>query len=215
MSQAVFHALALLATVCLSFLVSKTGLAQYDLQLGALAFLILFVGRRLLPVRSHLFESLLFTFIITLIVYGSGGAASPFFFLIYFLLFALALLLEPIISITTTLSLIVVFLLTLPDNQSLTALLPVFSLAFLTPFALFLGQEYLEVRREKRKTQRLETQLAHRQEDTFLFLSLLLKNHLKNVKDAVTDFMGDHELHLIKKNVQRMEKLIEEYEKND
>ncbi len=215
MSHVIFHALVLMATVFGSFLFSKTGLSQYDLQIGALLFIVLFASRRLIKVNSHLFESVVFTFIITLIVYGSGGAGSPFFFLIYFLLFALALLLEPIISITTTLSLIVVLLLSLPENQNLTTLLPIFSLAFLTPFALFLGQEYVEVKNAKRKTQNLEMKLNQTKEEAFLFLSLILKNHLKNIKAALENFMGDHELHQIKTNTQRMEKLIEEYEKNN
>ena len=51
-------------------------------------------------------------------------------------------------------------------------------------------------------------------EDTFLFLSLVLKNHLKNINHAVENFTGDHQLEIIKKSAHRMEKLIEKFEKS-
>lgn len=85
--------------------------------------------------------------------------------------------------------------------------MPIFSLAFLTPFALFLGQEYIENQRSKVKSQKL-------QQDTFLFLSLLLKNHIKTIKSALENFMGDTQLEEIKKSAKKMEKLIEEFEKS-
>lgn len=196
----------LIATLALSFLFSKTPLSQYDLQIGALLFIVLFAAQRVLKIKSRLLESVVYTFIIMLIVNSSGGIASPFFFLIYFLLFSLSLLLEPIIPITVTLALIVFFLLSLPENQSLKNLIPVFSLAFLTPFALFLGEEYVKIKR-------LENRLGQTQTSTFLFLSLMLKNHLKNILEAAENFMGDHELHEIKRNAGRMEKLIDKFEK--
>ncbi len=86
--------------------------------------------------------------------------------------------------------------------------MPIISLAFITPFAMFLGQEKLE--REKLKIKSEKTQ-----ENTFLFLSLLLKNHLRNIKEAAQNFVGDHQLDIIKKSVQRMEKLIEKFENQD
>jgi hypothetical protein len=141
------------------------------------------------------------------IVNTTGATESPFFFLIYFLLFSISLLLEPVISITSTLALIVFFLMSIPPNQSLKNLLPIFSLAFLTPFAMFMGQEYTQISKLKSQNSKLK-------EDTFLMLSLMLKNHIKNIKNAVENFMGDRELHEIKKSAHRMEKVIEEYEKS-
>ena len=78
-------------------------------------------------------------------------------------------------------------------------------MAFLTPFALYMGQERMKYHKSKIKYQKLK-------EDTFLFISLLLKNHIKNIKEAVENFVGDHELDIIKKSAQRMEKLIDKYE---
>lgn len=152
-------------------------------------------------------ESVIFAMVVLGIVNTTGGTDSPFFFLIYFLLFSISLLLEPVISITSTLALVIFFLLSIPQNQSLKSLLPIFSLAFLTPFAMFMGQEYVRNEKLKMKNEKLE-------ENTLLFLSLMLKNHIKNIKNAVENFMGDKELHEIKKTTQKMEKVIEEYERS-
>jgi hypothetical protein len=69
-----------------------------------------------------------------------------------------------------------------------------------------MGKEYLENQKSKIKSQKSK-------EDTFLFLSLVLKNHLNNIKTNLDNFMGDHELHQIKKSAKRMSQLIEEFEK--
>ena len=107
----------------------------------------------------------------------------------------------------------VCFMFTLPPGQSLKNMLPVFSLAFLTPFALFMGQEFIESQRLKAKSQNLEQTLENKQEETFLFLSLMLKNQLKSIQYTIDNFMGDHDLHSIKKHVREMEKLTEKFEK--
>lgn len=209
MSKEIIHALVLIFAIVLAFVFPKTNLAAYDLQITAFLFIILYLVKKLFITKasaSKLIESVIFTIIIVSIVTTTGGTSSPFFFLIYFLLFSLSLLLEPIISITTTVTLIAFFLLTLPQNQSFKTLLPIFSLAFITPFAMFLGQE-------QKKNEKLSAKNEKLQEDSFLFVSLLLKNHLKNIKEAVENFVGDHELDIIKRTVQRMEKLIDKFEK--
>ncbi len=230
MPKEIIHSVILIAAIGLAFIFSKTNLAQYDLQIAAFLFIVLFIGKHIKQRekekntpnntkerltkkilvgnggdRSLLLESVIFTLIVLGIVNTTGGTSSPFFFLIYFLLFSLSLLLEPIISITTTLALIIFFLVNLPPDQSFRSLLPIFSLAFLTPFALFLGEEYLQVKKLEVRSKKLET-------DTFLFLSLMLKNHLKNIKSAIENFMGDHQLEIIRKSAQRMEKLIDKFE---
>jgi len=211
MSKEIIHSLILVFTIVLTFIFPKTNLANYDLQISAGLFIILYSVKRFIvskDIYSRLIESVVFTLIIMGIVNSTGGLISPFFFLVYFLLFSLSLILEPIISITTTVTLIIFFLLNLPANQDFRTLLPIISLAFITPFAMFMGSEHIENQKSKVKSQKLK-------EETFLFLSLLLKNHLKNIKEALENFVGDHELGIIKKSVQRMEKLIEKFEKND
>jgi len=208
MAIEIIHSIILIFAITISFIIPKTNLAGYDLQIGAGLFIILFISKRFFipnSSRSRLMESVVFSLIILLIINTTGGINSPFFFLIYFLLFSLSLLLEPVISLTTTITLIIFFIVSLPPNQGLKQIFPIISLAFLTPFAMFMGTEYLENQRSKIKDQRSKTEV-------FLFLSLMLKNHLKNIKNAVENFIGDHQLSEIKKNAQKMEKLIEEFE---
>lgn len=211
MTKEITHALILIFTIVLTFILPKTNLAQYDLQISAGLFIFLYLTKNFLlskNVYSRLIESVVFTLIIMGIVNSTGGISSPFFFLIHFLLFSLSIILEPIISITTTVTLIIFFLLNLPPNQGLNTLMPIISLAFITPFAMFLGQKKIESEKLKAKSEKTK-------EDTFLFLSLLLKNHLNNIKEAAQNFVGDHQLDIIKKSAQRMEKLIEKFENND
>jgi len=208
MTKEIVHALILIATIAFSFIIPKTNLAQYDVQIGAGLFIVLFVAKRFFIAkssRSRLLESVVFTLVTLVIINTSGGIASPFFFLLYFLLFSLSLLLEPVISLTSTIALIIFFLISLPADQGLKQLLPIISLAFLTPFAMFMGEEFLKNEKLKMKNEKWR-------EETFLFLSLMLKNHLNNIRSAVENFIGDHQLHEIKKNSQKMEKLIEEFE---
>src|SRR3989304_8056267 len=170
----IVHALILVFTIVLTFIFPKTNLANYDLQITALLFIILYSVKRFIVTKdiySRLIESVVFTLIIMGIVNSTGGLDSPFFFLIHFLLFSLSIILEPIISITTTVTLIIFFLLNLPQGQNFNTLMPIISLAFITPFAMFLGQEKLESEKLKVKSER-------NKEETFLFLSLLLKTHL-------------------------------------
>ena len=210
MAKELIHSLILIITIVFSFLFPKTYLSQYDLQIIAILFIILFIGKRIKREKestSYLLESTIFTLIILGIVNTTGATSSPFFFLIYFLLFSLSLLLEPVISITVSLTLIIFYLLTMPENQNLKSLLPIFSLAFITPFATFLGQEYVQAQKSKLKIQNLK-------KETFLFLSLMIKNHLKNIKEAVENFLGDHQLSIIRKSTRQMEKLVDKFEKS-
>ena len=215
MTPEIIHSVVLIGAIGISFLFSSSFFSQFDLQISAALFIVFFIVRKVLGnrIKSHLLESVIFTFVILLTINSTGGINSAFFFLLYFLLFSLALLLEPIISITATVALMVFFMISLPAGQSIKSLVPLFSLAFLTPFALFMGQAYIEVQSSKLKVQNLSNQLTQKQEETFLFLSLMLKNHLKSIKNAIDNFMGDHELHEIKKHVRNMESLIEKFEK--
>jgi len=208
MTNEIVHALILIFTIVLTFILPKTNLAQYDLQISAGLFILLYLTKKFVlskNVYSRLIESVVFTLIIMGIINSTGGLTSPFFFLVHFLLFSLSIILEPIISITTTVTLIIFFLLNLPANQNFNSLMPIISLAFITPFAMFLGQEKIDSDKLKAKSEKTK-------EETFLFLSLLLKNHLKNIKEAAQNFVGDHQLEIIKKSTQRMERLIEKFE---
>ena len=210
LSKEIAHALILIFTIVLTFILPKSNLAQYDLQISAGLFILLYLAKKFIiskNIYSRLIESVIFTLIIMGIVNSTGGLTSPFFFLIYFLLFSLTLILEPIISITTTITLIIFFLLSLPASQDFRTLMPIISLAFITPFAMFMGSE-------KIKNEKLKVKSEKTKEETFLFLSLLIKNHLKNIREAAQNFVGDHQLEIIKKSTTRMEKLIEKFEES-
>ena len=207
MPKELVHAVILVVVVALAFLFPKSVLAQYDLQLYAVLFVILFAGKRFFK-TGKLLDAVIFTFVILSLVNTTGGTTSPFFFLLYFLLFSVTLLLEPVVSIPITLASVIFFLLFYPEKSGLQGLLSVFSLAFLMPFSLFMGKEY-------ERNLVLKKQQQTQQQDTFLFLSLMIKNHIKTIKQSVENFMGDHDLHEIKKSTQEMEHLIEKFEKGE
>lgn len=207
MQKEFFHAVILVFVVALAFLFPKSVLAQYDLQLYAILFIILFLSKRFLK-NEKLIDAVIFTFVIFALVNTTGGSTSPFFFLLYFLLFSITLLLEPVISVPLTITSVIFFLLFYPEKTSMQGLLSVFSLVFLMPFSLFMGKEYERNLVLKKKNENL-------QQDALLFVSLVLKNHLKTIKNAVENFMGDHDLHEIKKSTQDMERLIDKFEKGE
>ena len=208
MTHELLHSIILIICIVLAFIFPQTPLAAYDIEIAAGLFTVLFIARRFsfFSKKTRLFESVVFTFIIVGVITTTGSLSSPYFFLIHFLLFALSLLLEPLIPIIVTITLMLFFIFTITGSATLTQLLPIFSLALMTPFALILGNEYEE-------TKRLKKSLSSQQENTFLFLSLMLKNNLKEMQKNIDNFMGDHELSAIKRQIQSMGKLIDMFEK--
>ena len=142
----------------------------------------------------------------------TGGTHPPYFFLFYFLLFSLALLLEPIIAITTSLTLTVFLLFSLPENQAVSSLIPVVSLAFLTPFALFLGDEYMKNRQALKQIDHLEKSGTRSKSEMFLFLTLVVKQHLEAIENAVESFEGQKQLEIIRHSVHRIRTLVDKFE---
>lgn len=208
MTKELLHAVLLVLSIALMFVFPQTPLRVYELEIAAGLFIVLFAVRKfsLFSKKTRLFESIIFTLIIMGIVNTTGGITSPYFFLIYFLLFALTLLLEPIISIITTVTLMIFYVFTIPGTATVSQLIPIFSLALMTPFALIMGNEYEE-------TKRLRSSMNAQTENTFLFLSLLIKNHLKNIQEQLDNFVGDHQLHSIQKSISAMRKQIDMFEK--
>lgn len=207
MNRSVLHSIILVLAIVFAFLFAKSPFAQFDLQFAAILFIILFLVKRFVK-TTRIFEAIIFTLIVFVIVNTTGGLESQFFFLTYFLLFALALLIEPVESIIATLTSVLFFLIYFPQEKPLDSMIPLLSLALLTPFAMFMGQEFM-------KSERLKVENEKLQVDAFLFLSLTMKNHLKNIKEAVENFMGDKELGEIKKASRNMEKMIEKFEKEN
>jgi len=75
-----------------------------------------------------------------------------------------------------------------------------------------MGKEYVKVQSSELKIQNLKKAVIKNKEDTFLFLSIMIKNHLRSMTKSVDNFMGDHELLTIRKHIRNIEKLIEKFE---
>lgn len=197
----------MICTVTVSFLASQKVPQIYDIQFTALIFALYFIFKRLYKNQSsyRLLDSVVFTLIIMNLVNSTGGLSSPLFFLTYFLLFALSLMLEPIISMTTAFTIVVIYILKIDPAQATNDMLRLFSLPFLTPFALFMGNEYRKSIKQKEIIDTIEV-------DNITFISLVVKSHLQTIKELSDNFNGDHELEKIRKTIRRMEKLIQKYE---
>lgn len=209
MTAELVHSFILIVCIVVSFILPQTTLAAYNIELAALLLVIFFIARRFsfFSKRTRLFESVIFTLIVLGTINTTGGLQSPFFFLVHFLLFALALLLEPIIPIIVTLVLMLFFLVG-AEQISYNQLLPIFSLALMTPFAMILGNEYEE-------TKQLKKTISSQTENTFLFMSLMLKNHLKEMMTLIDNFRGEHELNSLRRHVTNIERLIDMFEKQE
>lgn len=208
------HSSLITLTIATSFVISKSYLGQYDLFISAFLFIFFFLSKRRLPIQYYrVVESIIYTFIVSSVVISTGSSASPLFFLLYFLLFALSLLLEPMVSVTTALALMIFFFFSMNEDVSLNQLAPLFSLLLITPFALLIGKEYLKVQKSKQTIAQLTNSVADTKKNHFLFLTLVLKNHVQAISNAAQNFLGDHDLDTIKKQAKRMETLIDEYEK--
>lgn len=224
MSKEVQHSIILIFVIGFTFVLARTPLIEYQLQLSAGIFIIYFLLKKLFSkqnvfVEHKVFDASVFTFVIISIVNSTGDIASPLFFLNFFLIFALTLLLEPVISITSSLTLIIMYLLSLPENQSLRTLIPLLSLPFLSPFALFLGEEYQKVLQQKKqikllkeKNAEIASSVGKNKKETFLFLTVVLKDHLKTIEQAAENFQGEKELSEIKNIAKKSQTLINEYE---
>jgi len=204
MSKNISHILALILAFALSYISLNSALKNYDIQIIAFVFTIyFFLKKTVMKSNFQLLDGMIATFIITGVVETSGGLSSPFFFLYFFLIFSLSLLLEPVISISTTLTIVFTYILTSPAEYTLKDFVPLLSLPLLTPFALVLGEEYQQILKKNNQLK-----------DSNFFLTLVIKSYIKHIRSLTDNFLGDHELKEIKKTVQKMEKSIDDYEKS-
>lgn len=209
-----FQIIAIVFTLILALVFSLSSLAQYDLQVVGLLFIIYFFSKRRFSGSQGFlyFEAWLFVFIITSTVFSTGGVNSPFFFLLYFLLFATALILDPMVGLVLTIVLVILFLSLTNFEANLKELLPVLSLPFIAPFAKYLGdlqQRYLRQKNEIRRLEKAKIKSDHlesyEKEQTLIFLSTVLRNHLDHLKDRLDNFMGDADLQYLKDKVKELE----------
>ena len=205
-------------TTILAFLFAASPLAQYDLQLIAIFFILYFFAKKFLWKKSgfFLFEALAFIFIIVITVFSTGGLQSPFFFLFYFLLFALALILEPITSLVLTIVLIIIFFASADYSMKLIDLLPLLSLPFIAPFAKYMGDlqkrswnQKTELKRLGKAKDRVEHLKSYEKEQTLIFLTTALHRHLEDIQERIENWLGDEDLRYLKNKVKELEKVVE------
>jgi hypothetical protein len=175
-----FQILLLGFSALLPFLWSLTSLTLYTPQLIALGAVITII----LSIKHKSYFIYPVSFVINLIVFTTSGLNSPAFFLIYFLLFVIAFQNPP----TTTLSFSLVLVLLLSQSlDSLSSLLPLLSLLFVTPVAYFVGRQYLE-------TTRLTSAIQMDETDVFLWFSLTFKTGIQTIIDLSSQLLSNPSL---------------------
>ncbi|KXK09266.1 MAG: hypothetical protein UZ22_OP11002001145 [Microgenomates bacterium OLB23] len=208
MTPVIFQSIIISLAVFVGFATSLAIKGSYEAIVIALLFIAYFLGKKLLPQhtmhKQYLFDAAIFTTSIVLVVAGSGGITSPLFFLIYFLLFGIGLLVKPLVSLAASIT--IAILLMYAGSNTPSALATYMSLPLITPFAVLLGSEF-------NKARMLEQKDAQLRESSLMFLSTVVKVHMKRIEDVVTHFKGDHELDTIIRIVRRTEKLIDKFEK--
>jgi hypothetical protein len=212
MGKFLLHSLFLLLAVVVAFLwTNSPTLSVYTLQLVAIFILLFFTNhlffrrqtksqktKSLSPKLNLTFDAVVFTMVVMLLVYSTGGLTSPLFFLVYFLMFGLALLFEPLVTVSLAAAMILLFVITPTTQEPLTEALQLFSLILITPLALFFGSQYLKVleSEEKIKILReegkiLEEQIKKEETDTLLWISLNLKQGLSEILDEASNLLSD------------------------
>ena len=190
------HSLYLLSAVCLTwFWTANPQLSVYNLQLMAAFILFYFLSHFLSKsgATTATIDAVIFTAVILLLVHTTGDLTSPVFFLIYFLLFAVALLFEPLISLTLTGALIAFFL---QPTITPTMAIQLFSIVLILPLAIFVGRQYLkvlaakdEIKILKKEGQRLTGHLTNEETHSLLWLTLNFKNGLLKIAHLSTDLL--------------------------
>ncbi len=185
------------ATVLTLFWTANPQLSAYTLQLIAFLVILYFLGRTQItkPDLVFLLDGLIFIIVSLLLVTQTGGLTSPIFFLLYILLFGLALLFDPLITLTLSLTLSFLFY-----NQAtnLNAFLEIIGLLLMTPVALFFGRQYLKVLEQEEKIKiiikkkvEVEKEITQKDEDTSLWLGLVFKDHVNRILDNSSNLLAD------------------------
>lgn len=154
----------------------------------------------LLLVFSHRLLLPLVVFILNLIVFSTGGISSSLFFLIYFLLFSLSFQNLPTTNLIYSLITIIFYSYSL---SSLPSLIQLFSLLLITPLTYFISQQ-------QQLQEKTENELTQDESDFLLWISLRLKNSLRDI----ISLSEDPKINKIAKNLlkdsEKLEKNIDQ-----
>lgn len=165
------HSLFLALAVGLTYLwVKNPVLSFYSLQLTAALILVYFFnfflwrGKQKINRQTLVFDTLIFTAVILLLVETTGGLQSPLFFLLYFLLFATSLLLTPELAFVLILVLFLFYFDQIWQNPTLN-FLKFGSLALISPLSYILGRQYLRLAQEEKRVEILEAEIKTLEND--------------------------------------------------
>lgn len=183
------HSLFLVSAVALTyFWTSNPNLSLYNLQFIGLFVLLYFLSHflsRSAPATSAV-DAIIFTVVILLLVASTGGLNSPLFFLIYFLLFAVALLFEPLVTLTLAGAVTLFFW---PNPLTPSALIQLFSVLLILPLSIFLGRQYLKVLAAKDEIKILTKSITTEETDSLLWLCLNFKEGLIKIVHLTADLL--------------------------
>jgi len=193
----------LLVAVCLAFFwTSNPTLSYYTLQIITLFVLLFFgnqvIGRKKRSRTNLIIDAVVFTLIVFLLIGSTGGLTSPLFFLTYFLMFGLAILFEPLVTLSLALALIVLFFLTTKPENMLTEIVQLASLLMVTPLALFFSRQYINYLKDEEKIEilteeenRLETEVKKDENEVTVWETTKFKNSIVNLLNHVSLMLSD------------------------
>lgn len=155
------QAMLLTLSISFSFLIAKTTLSDFLLQLVSLLLsiyiLVQFLSKKIALIRQNklIIDFFLITIVIYTLIFSTGDLFSPVFFLIYFLLFGVALLFEPYSALILALVSTVFFLLT-TGKEFWQEVIQLSSLFVISPLALIFGNQYLKLKEEETQVEILK-----------------------------------------------------------
>lgn len=169
----------------LAFLISISTLGHYFPQIIALATIICIY----FSLHQQKLPLLMVIFMINLIVFSTHGVNSPVYFLLHFLLLIIAFQNPPIITISYSTVLILLFSQSL---NSFTSIIPLFSLILIAPLAWLVGQQQLE-------NFFLNDTVSRDETDVYLWLSLQFKKSMSQIVDSASILLSDPKLNQTQK----------------
>jgi ABC-type nickel/cobalt efflux system permease component RcnA len=122
------------------------------------------------------------------------------------LLFAISFFLEPVIALTATVTIILLFSLQITNATTLQPFIALGSVGLFTPFAMFMIQQYRQAKNSAHNTSDLRKAVRR----DVKAIAYILDQHANTIERAATHFQGDHELDIIKKNAQNLKQVVKQ-----
>lgn len=133
--------------------------------------------------------------VILLFVFSTGGLSSGFFFLLYFVVFALVFVFEPYTIIAFAIGIVLIFIPEAIKGDIFGNFIRLGSIVLISPLAFFFGKEYKksgeDIEKIKEKT----------------------KDSAEKIQSQVEDVLEEEKPKLKKKDVEKLEEVVEETEK--